>query len=184
MKIQKLAKSTIVLLGAATLVFSPAINSTALGTFMGAIQAQAAEAGQGYNWAQEGEVWKVKDGAGNYVVSDWFKDTEGFWYYLGADGVMQTGLVDVNGLYYYLGTDGKMVTVDGVYNGVNLVFNKDVTSPTYGEVISGAQEMLNADNTTQRTRRKAPTSLPIAQTIDISGMDFIAGDSSGLPAME
>ena len=113
---------------------------------IGTITAQAAEAGQGYNWAQEGEVWKVKDGAGNYLINDWFKDATGFWYYLGADGVMQTGIVNVAGHSYYMGTDGKMVTVDGVYNGVNLTFNQDINSPTYGEITSGAQELINAGN--------------------------------------
>lgn len=165
---------------------------------------------QGYNWVQEGPVWKAKDTVGNYVVNDWFKDANGVYYYMGADGAMQTGIVNVAGHFYYMGTDGKMVTVDGVYNGVNLVFNKDATSPTYGEVISGAQEMLNlvnaggagstatnvnknvsagdennTANTTKKSRRTPPTTITISTDIlDTSGMDFIAGDSSGLPEMQ
>lgn len=105
-----------------------------------------AEQSQGYNWSQEADVWKVKDGLGNYVINDWFKNSTGSWYFMGADGVMLDGIINDNGHYYFLQTalegQGKMVTVDGVYNGVNLTFNQDITSPTYGEITSGVQQLI------------------------------------------
>lgn len=142
MKIQKSAKNTIIFLGAATLAFTPAISSTALGPFMGAIQAQAAE--QSYTWVQEGEIWRLKDASGNNIANTWYQDATGARYYLDASGVMKTGLVDVSGYSYYLDASGKMMVTDGVYEGVNLIFDKDANSATYGAILSGAQELKAA----------------------------------------
>lgn len=133
-------------------------------TNLGGMTAYAAEQSQGYNWSQEGQVWKVKDSVGNYLLNDWYKDGTGTWYYIGADGVMQTGLIDVGGHFYYMGIDGKMVTTDGVYNGVSLVFNKDATSPTYGEVVSGAQEMKNLSSSLGQVQGTQQTQAPAQQT--------------------
>lgn len=151
-KVAKVGKRVLIVTGVMLALFmaAPAVGG---GNNMFSMNAYAAEQSQGYNWVQEGPVWKVKDTVGNYVVNDWFKDANGVYYYMGADGAMQTGIVNVAGHFYYMGTDGKMVTTDGVYNGVNLVFNKDTTSPTYGEVISGAQE-YNAATQTQNTQQQ------------------------------
>ncbi len=110
------------------------------------IYAEEQNTSQTYNWVQEGEAWRLKDAAGNYVVNDWFKDSTGSWYFMGADGAMLDGIINDNGHYYFLQTalegQGKMVTTDGVYNGVNLTFNQDVNSPTYGEITSGVQQLI------------------------------------------
>ena len=42
----------------------------------------------------------------------------GHWYYLNADGTMETGWVFVDGHWYYLNTDGTMASnqwIDGYY---------------------------------------------------------------------
>lgn len=75
--------------------------------------AYAAEQSQGgYSWVQEGEIWRLKDVAGNNMSNTWYQDGTGARYYLDASGVMKTGLVDLAGCSYYLGTDGKMVVTN------------------------------------------------------------------------
>jgi GH24 family phage-related lysozyme (muramidase) len=46
--------------------------------------------------------WCVTD-SDNKVIKGWYQDTDGFWYYLNNEGVMQTGWIqDTNGDWYYL----------------------------------------------------------------------------------
>ena len=72
----------------------------------------------------------LKDGSENYVVNDWYKDGDlwywfdgngimvhnvwyqykGHWYYLGRDGAMVKGLQTISGKWYYLDEDGRMAT--------------------------------------------------------------------------
>ena len=53
--------------------------------------------------------WQYNDSMGNPIKSNWFNDkSSGKWYYLGADGVMQTGWILTGGKYYYLNSDGSM----------------------------------------------------------------------------
>jgi hypothetical protein len=53
--------------------------------------------------------WQYNDSMGNPIKSNWFNDkSSGKWYYLGADGVMQTGWILNGGKYYYLNSNGSM----------------------------------------------------------------------------
>lgn len=150
---KKTGKKVLIITGVMLALFMAAPITN---TNLGGMTAYAAEQAQGYNWSQEGQLWKVKDSLGNYVVNDWFKDANGNWYFMGADGVMQTGMLSKDGSYYYLGTDGRLVTVDGVYRGVNLVFNKDANSATYGAILSGVQELINTGVSVTDTNIAAP----------------------------
>ena len=75
-------------------------------------------------WQKENGGWRfyLKDGSENYVVNDWYKDGDlwywfdgngimvhnvwyqykGHWYYLGRDGAMVKGLQTISGKWYYL----------------------------------------------------------------------------------
>lgn len=118
---------------------------------IGGITSYAAE-GQSTRWEGSGDVWKVKtqDGRG-YLVNSWFQDdVSGYWYMLGADGGMFSGLVTDNstGKTYLMninhdGSFGRMVTENGVYNEINLTFNQ-AHDGTYGAIISGLDELRNA----------------------------------------
>jgi len=61
--------------------------------------------------------WQYNDSMGNPIKSNWFNDkSSGKWYYLGADGVMQTGWILNGGKYYYLNSNGSMAystTING-----------------------------------------------------------------------
>ncbi len=83
-------------------------------------------------WQKENGGWRfyLKDGSENYVVNDWYKDGDlwywfdgngimvhnvwyqykGHWYYLGRDGAMVKGLQTISGKWYYLDEDGRMAT--------------------------------------------------------------------------
>ena len=141
-KVAKGGKRVLIVTGVMLALFmaAPVVGS---GNNMFSMNAYAAE----YNWQQEGEIWRLKDAAGNNVSSTWYQDATGARYYLDSNGVMKTGVLNRDGHYYYLDSSGKMVVADGVYNGVNLTFNQDVNSTTYGEITSGAQELMNAGTT-------------------------------------
>lgn len=53
-------------------------------------------------WVQASKVWYWYED-GEPVKSKWVKD-KGYWYYLGADGAMLTGLRSIGGKLYYLNT--------------------------------------------------------------------------------
>jgi len=62
-------------------------------------------------WVQVNGGWQYNDSTGNPIKSAWFLDRNlGKWYYLGADGMMQTGWIFNGGKYYYLNSDGSMAT--------------------------------------------------------------------------
>ncbi|MDD6196409.1 MAG: hypothetical protein PUB12_05925 [[Clostridium] aminophilum] len=55
-------------------------------------------------WAKDGDYWYIDQG-GQKLHNTWFQDTDGNWYYLGADTYMKTGLFkDSDGNQYYLNT--------------------------------------------------------------------------------
>lgn len=67
----------------------------------------------GWNEPTTGQ-WKYSKDGVNFVTSDWVF-AGGQWYYMGADGTMQTGWVYVNGTWYYMnpvsdGYKGSMKT--------------------------------------------------------------------------
>lgn len=128
---------------------------------MANINCLAAETIQGGSWYQEENVWKAKDANENQVVNAWYQEADGSRYFIDANGIMQSGLLNDNGHFYYLQTEvegyGKMIIVDGVYHGVELKFNQDISSEFYGEILSGSQELINTginlvslDNTQQQ----------------------------------
>lgn len=49
------------------------------------------------------------DGSGNMAVNRFANDSNGDWYYLGADGIALTGAQTINGKSYYFDQDGKQV---------------------------------------------------------------------------
>jgi len=60
-------------------------------------------------WAQVNGRWQYNDSWGRPLKAQWFFDRNyGKWYYLGADGNMQTGWILDGGKYYYLYSDGSM----------------------------------------------------------------------------
>ncbi len=52
-------------------------------------------------WQKEGGSWYYYRN-GTPVKGQWLKDTDGYWYYLGADGRMLTGLQKIKGKVYSL----------------------------------------------------------------------------------
>ncbi len=88
-------------------------------------------------WEGGGYTWRyIRNGA--YVYSDWVQDN-GFWYYMGADGLMQTGLININNQIYYLNpaydsTYGRMLVGWQSVNGANHYFQEEYNS-TYGMML-------------------------------------------------
>lgn len=58
-------------------------------------------------WVRDGDSWYIDQG-GQKLHNTWFQDTDGNWYYLGADTYMKTGLFkDNDGNQYYLNTQDQ-----------------------------------------------------------------------------
>lgn len=53
-----------------------------------------------------GNRWQYRKG-GNVLKSQWLHDSDGYWYYLGADGYMVTGLQKIGGKLYFLNPQRK-----------------------------------------------------------------------------
>lgn len=62
-------------------------------------------------WVPVNGRWQYNDTMGNPMKNTWFFD-RGLqkWYFLGADGYMQTGWILNGGKYYYLNGDGSMAS--------------------------------------------------------------------------
>lgn len=56
-------------------------------------------------WVKTGSKWQYRKG-GSFLKSQWVKD-EGYWYFLGADSYMLTGLHEIAGKLYYLNPQRK-----------------------------------------------------------------------------
>jgi len=54
-------------------------------------------------WIKADDGWHFADSTGKVLRSQWYKDTDGQWYYLGANSQMLSG-VNVDG--YYLASNG------------------------------------------------------------------------------
>ena len=61
------------------------------------------------DWYKDGDKWYWFNGAGIMVSNVWYK-YKGKWYYLGSDGAMVKGLQTIGGKWYYLDDDGAMAT--------------------------------------------------------------------------
>lgn len=57
-------------------------------------------------WQKEGDSWYRSNAEGIAYQNEWFKDTDGKWYYFGNDCKMVTNKL-VNG--YWIGADGVWV---------------------------------------------------------------------------
>ena len=69
-------------------------------------------------WKTEGSGWYYHQ-AGSIIKSKWIED-EGYWYYLGSDGRMLTGMQRIGGKLYYLNESrregvptGALIVTDG-----------------------------------------------------------------------
>lgn len=56
-------------------------------------------------WVKTGEKWQYRKD-GSFLKSQWLKD-EGYWYFLGADSFMLTGMQEIAGKLYYLNPERK-----------------------------------------------------------------------------
>ena len=127
------------------------IGKTDNHNYFGNITAYASEVqSQSPRWEGQGDVWRVKDNAGGYLVNSWFQDLDSSWYMLGADGVMYSGLVtdQSTGKTYLLntnhdGTYGRMITTDGMVAvnevSVYMTFNQNHDG-SYGAITGGLTE--------------------------------------------
>lgn len=57
----------------------------------------------------DGKKRYFDDGSGNMAVNRFANDSNGDWYYLGADGTAQTGSQTIDGKSYYFDENGKQV---------------------------------------------------------------------------
>ena len=48
-------------------------------------------------WQQDSTGWKVQSDDGSYLTNQWYQNTDGKWYYLGADGYMLTSTTTPDG---------------------------------------------------------------------------------------
>ncbi|MCD7990908.1 MAG: hypothetical protein LUK37_03610, partial [Clostridia bacterium] len=48
-------------------------------------------------WQQDSTGWKVQNDDGTYLANQWYQNTDGKWYYMGADGYMLTSTTTPDG---------------------------------------------------------------------------------------
>lgn len=60
-------------------------------------------------WKYVDNQWKYQRGVNKYAYNEWVQDN-GNWYYLGNDGVMETGWQQIKGCWYYMDQSGAMQT--------------------------------------------------------------------------
>lgn len=73
-------------------------------------------------WTPSGSKWMFMVNGSPYT--GWLSDTDGKVYYLGSDGIMQTGWLDLDGNRYYLDLDGILQTGDVTIDGTDYHFNQ------------------------------------------------------------
>ena len=88
-------------------------------------------------WEGSGTTWRYIIN-GSYVYGSWIQDN-GYWYYIGADGLMQVGLINLNNQIFYLNpnydsTYGRMLTGWQTVNGAAHYFQETYNS-TYGMML-------------------------------------------------
>ncbi len=57
-------------------------------------------------WSQDDKGWRVQNADGSWMMDEWYRDDDGKWYYMGADGYMLTDTTT---------PDGYKVNADGVW---------------------------------------------------------------------
>lgn len=74
----------------------------------------------GGNWAYGGSDWKYINDDSTCKALEWFQDTDGFWYYLDADGNLLTDAVTPDG--YTVGKDGAWLpTIPQIHRYAHIV---------------------------------------------------------------
>lgn len=58
-------------------------------------------------WAQDSKGWWIQNTDGSYLTNAWYQNTDGKWYYMGADGYMLTNTTTPDG--YKVGADGAWI---------------------------------------------------------------------------
>ena len=58
-------------------------------------------------WTQDAMGWKVRQDNGTYLMNQWYQNTDGKWYYIGADGYMMVNAITPDG--YQVGADGAWI---------------------------------------------------------------------------
>ena len=92
----------------------------------------------GYGWKQNADgTWSYYNKNG-LKAKNWLFDETNHWYFMGADGKMQTGYIQWNEQTFFLDEDGKMhegfmATADGIY----------YFRPGNGDMISGLYTIDN-----------------------------------------
>lgn len=59
------------------------------------------------SWAQDSKGWWIQNADGSYLTNAWYQNTDGIWYYMGADGYMLTNTTTPDG--YKVGADGAWI---------------------------------------------------------------------------
>ena len=59
------------------------------------------------SWASDSTGWWIQNSDGSYLTNAWYQDTDGKWYYMGADGYMLTNTTTPDG--FYVNADGVWV---------------------------------------------------------------------------
>lgn len=61
-------------------------------------------------WVQKGDYWLRYNEDGQALRNAWFKDSNGKWYYMQANGYMTTSWRFIDGDWYYFNKSGEMTT--------------------------------------------------------------------------
>lgn len=92
------------------------LKKAAMVTLALALTAGSAMTSMAAGWKQQGNNWRYQWDEGNYAESCWILHKNN-WYYIGADGTMQTGWQEIDGKWYFMANTGEMINglvkVDG-----------------------------------------------------------------------
>lgn len=61
-------------------------------------------------WVKKGLNWQYFDSNGNALRNEWFKDSDGKWYYFQTNAYMTTGWRFIDGTWYYFDNAGYMLS--------------------------------------------------------------------------
>lgn len=93
----------------------------------------------GYGWKKEADGWFYYDKEGQKAVN-WLLDADNNWYFMNADGIMQTGFIEWKGQKYYLNKSGVMQTGWQEIDGSAYYFRPDNGDMFVGtHIIDGAE---------------------------------------------
>ena len=58
-------------------------------------------------WQQDSTGWRIQSDDGTYLTNQWYQNTDGKWYYIGADSYMLCNTYTPDG--YFVGLDGAWI---------------------------------------------------------------------------